>query len=111
MIVNTLSTAALRGFAHHSAYSSSKFALRGFTQSAASELSRDRIRVNAVIPGPIATPMLDPVVAERLGKDLLVGRAGTAEDVAEVVAFLVSPAASFITGSEYSVDGGQLMRI
>ncbi|CUU55904.1 NAD(P)-dependent dehydrogenase, short-chain alcohol dehydrogenase family [Parafrankia irregularis] len=108
-VVNTLSVAAVRGFANHSAYTSSKFALRGFTQSAAKELSRDRIRVNAVVPGPIATPMLDPSTADRLGKELPLGRAGTAQDVAEVVAFLASPAASFITGSEYAVDGGQLM--
>lgn len=109
-IVNTLSVAAIRGFANHSAYSSSKFALRGFTQTAASELSRYRIRVNAVVPGPIDTPMLDPSTVARLAEDLPLGRAGTAQDVAEVVAFLASPAAGFITGSEYVVDGGQLMR-
>lgn len=111
VIINTLSVAAWRGFAYHAAYTSSKFALRGFTQTAASELSRDRIRVNAVVPGPIATPMLSPTTVERLAGEMPLGRAGTAEDVAEVVAFLASPAAAFITGSEYVVDGGQLMRV
>lgn len=110
-IVNTISTAALRGFAHHGAYTSSKFALRGLTLAAANELAADRIRVNAVVPGPIATPMLEAATAERLGGGLPVGRAGTADDVAEVVSFLASPAAGFVTGSEYVVDGGQLLRI
>jgi NAD(P)-dependent dehydrogenase (short-subunit alcohol dehydrogenase family) len=110
-VVNTLSVAAVRGFAHHAAYTSSKFALRGFTQAAALELSRDRIRVNGVVPGPIATPMLETATVERLGDEMPLGRAGTAEDVAEVVAFLASPQASFVTGSEYVVDGGQLLRI
>ena len=110
-VVNTLSVAAARGFAHHSAYSSSKAALRGLTQAAAAELARDRIRVNAVLPGPIATPMLDPAAVDALAARIPLGRAGTAEDVAEVVAFLASPAASFVTGGEYVVDGGQLLRV
>ncbi len=59
-IVNTCSTGAIRPFPNHAAYGSSKWALRGLTQIAAAELAPSGIRVNAVLPGPIETPMLDP---------------------------------------------------
>lgn len=107
-IVNTCSTSAIRPFPNHAAYGSSKWALRGLTQSVAVELLPDRIRVNAVFPGPIATPMLDERTQARLGES---GRLGTPVEVADAVAFLVSPNASFITGSELVVDGGQILKI
>jgi 3alpha(or 20beta)-hydroxysteroid dehydrogenase len=108
-IVNTVSTGAIRPFPNHTAYGSSKWALRGLTQAVAAELAPDGIRVNAVFPGPIATPMLDDTTQSRLTATF--GRLGEPVEVANVVAFLVSDKASFMTGSEIVVDGGQCLRI
>ena len=108
-IVNTCSTGAIRPFPNHVAYGSSKWALRGLTQSAAAELPLG-IRVNAVFPGPIATPMLDEETQARLAATPQ-GRIGEPIEVADAVAFLVSEQASFITGSELVVDGGQCLQI
>ena len=108
-IVNTVSTGAIRPFPNHAAYGSSKWALRGLTQAVAAELAPDGIRVNAVFPGPIATPMLDDTTQSRLTATF--GRLGEPVEVANVVAFLVSDKASFMTGSEIVVDGGQCLRI
>jgi NAD(P)-dependent dehydrogenase (short-subunit alcohol dehydrogenase family) len=106
-VVNTCSTSAVRGFPHHAAYSASKWALRGLTQVAALEFAADRIRVNAVMPGPVATPMLSPEAVERLGQSAPLGRIGRPDDIAEVVAFLASPKAAYLTGADIVVDGGQ----
>ncbi|OBI78234.1 SDR family NAD(P)-dependent oxidoreductase [Mycobacterium sp. E740] len=108
-IVNTVSTGAIRPFPNHAAYGSSKWALRGLTQIAAAELAPTGIRVNAVFPGPIATPMLDDTTQSRLTDTF--GRLGEPVEVANVVAFLVSDHASFMTGAELVVDGGQCLRI
>jgi 3alpha(or 20beta)-hydroxysteroid dehydrogenase len=109
-IVNTLSTAALSAWSSHGAYVSSKWGHRGLTKVAALELAPYGIRVNAVAPGPIATPMVlrddDPGARARLSRTPI-GRVGEPEDVAEAVAWLVSDAAGFVTGAELVVDGGQ----
>jgi NAD(P)-dependent dehydrogenase (short-subunit alcohol dehydrogenase family) len=109
-IVNTLSTAALSAWTSHGAYGSSKWALRGLTKVAALELAADGIRVNAIVPGPVLTPMVlqedDPSAAERLARTPL-GRAGLPTDIAELVLFLVSDASAFMTGAEVVIDGGQ----
>ncbi|XTP36850.1 SDR family NAD(P)-dependent oxidoreductase [Mycobacterium sp. TJFP1] len=110
-IVNTCSTGAIRPFPDHSAYGSSKWALRGLTQVAAVELAPAGIRVNAVFPGPVETPMLDPTTQSRLAATALMGRIGTPMEIADAVAFLVSEHATFITGSELTVDGGQSLQI
>jgi 3alpha(or 20beta)-hydroxysteroid dehydrogenase len=110
-IVNTCSTGAIRPFPNHAAYGSSKWALRGLTQAAAAELAPSGIRVNAVFPGPIATPMLDAATQARLAQNAPFGRIGEPREVADAVAFLVSDQASFITGSELVIDGGQILQI
>lgn len=110
-IVNTCSTGAMRAFPNHAAYGSSKWALRGLTQVAAAELAPSGVRVNAVFPGPIQTPMLDEATQARLAERAPFGRIGTPAEVADAVAFLVSEHASFITGSELVIDGGQILQI
>lgn len=110
-IVNTCSTGAIRPFPNHSAYGSSKWALRGLTQTAAAELAPSGIRVNAVFPGPVQTPMLDDATQAKLASTSIIGRLGTPTEIADAVAFLLSERASFITGSELVVDGGQCLQI
>ncbi|OCB27265.1 SDR family NAD(P)-dependent oxidoreductase [Mycobacterium intracellulare] len=110
-IVNTCSTGAIRAFPNHSAYGSSKWALRGLTQAAAAELAASGIRVNAVFPGPVETPMLDAPTQNRLAANASIGRLGKPMEIADAVAFLVSENASFITGAELVVDGGQCLQI
>jgi 3alpha(or 20beta)-hydroxysteroid dehydrogenase len=110
-IVNTCSTGAIRPFPNHAAYGSSKWALRGLTQVAAAELAAFGIRVNAVFPGPVETPMLDDATQARLAERSVLGRLGKPMEIADAVAFLVSEQASFITGSELVVDGGQCLQI
>lgn len=110
-IVNTCSTGAIRPFPNHAAYGSSKWALRGLTQVAAAELAASGIRVNAVFPGPIETPMLNEATQMRLAQRSVLGRLGKPMEIADAVAFLVSEQASFITGSELVVDGGQCLQI
>ena len=110
-VVNICSTGAIRPFPQHCAYGSAKWALRGLTQAAAAELGPSGIRVNAVFPGPIATPMLDDATQTRLAETAMFGRIGEPGEIADAVAFLVSQEASFITGSELVVDGGQCLQI
>ena len=110
-IVNTCSTGAIRAFPNHAAYNSSKWALRGLTQAAAAELAPSGIRVNAVFPGPVETPMLDESTQSRLAASASIGRLGKPMEIADAVSFLVSQHASFITGSELVVDGGQCLQI
>ncbi len=110
-IVNTCSTGAIRAFPNHAAYGSAKWALRGLTQIAAAELAPSGIRVNAVFPGPIETPMLDEATQTRLAATSAFGRIGKPVEIADAVSFLVSNHASFITGAELVVDGGQCLRI
>ncbi|MCC3330835.1 SDR family NAD(P)-dependent oxidoreductase [Nocardia abscessus] len=106
-IVNISSQAGLEGLMGHAAYGSSKWGLRGLTKTAALELGPAGIRVNSVHPGPIATPMV-PYLTTGPGSfpSLPLQRTGVPEEVAELVAFLASDAAAYITGAEVTVDGG-----
>lgn len=104
-VVNVSSTAGLIGIPGHAAYGSTKFGLRGLTRSSALDLAGYGIRVNSVHPGAIDTPMIAGVS----GKDwshLPLGRMGRPEEVGELVLFLASDASSYITGTEFTVDGG-----
>jgi 3alpha(or 20beta)-hydroxysteroid dehydrogenase len=107
-IVNIGSIAGLT--AHHAlAYTVSKWGLRGLSKVAALELAPRGIRVNAVHPGPIDTPIsvgADPVFLRATVEQTLLGREGQAAEVAELVVFLLSRRASYITGAEIPVDGG-----
>ena len=112
-IVNMASIASMRGSLWSTAYHASKGAVAAFTRSAARQYGRYGIRVNSVHPGAIATDMLDEVFAgsdvrdSRL-EDLPLLREGTPEEVAKVVLFLASDDASYVTGTEVRVDGGNL---
>ncbi|MEV7614364.1 glucose 1-dehydrogenase [Streptomyces sp. NPDC089799] len=105
-IVNISSTAGLVGIPGHAAYGSTKFGLRGLTRSAALDLGADRIRVNSVHPGAVDTPMVAGAVAGRDWSHLALGRMGRPEEVGGLVLFLCSDASSYITGAEFTVDGG-----
>jgi 3alpha(or 20beta)-hydroxysteroid dehydrogenase len=110
-IVNTSSTSGLEGMAGVISYSASKFAVRGMTKTAAIELGRFGIRVNAVCPGGINTQMGNPFQQE--GEDLEksykqnpIPRIGSPEEVAGMMVFLASDESSFCTGGDFVVDGG-----
>ncbi|SNS39223.1 NAD(P)-dependent dehydrogenase, short-chain alcohol dehydrogenase family [Sphingomonas laterariae] len=113
-IVNTASIAGMSG-AGGPAYCGSKHAVIGFTQSAALRWATQGVRVNAVCPGAIATPMTDTLNADLQAAAFIkqmhpMGRIGEAREVADAVVFLCSDKASFITGHPLAVDGGFLAR-
>lgn len=115
-IVNTASVTGLVGWRGAPAYSASKHAVVGLTKTAALEYARQGIRVNAVCPGVIATPMGERVSQENFGarEKLIakhpVGRLGESFEVAKAVIWLCSGASSFTTGHALTVDGGLVAR-
>lgn len=116
-IVNIASVMGLGGTAHYGPYVASKWAVRGLTRTAALELGRDRIRVNTIHPGVIATPFIHEPAAGATAaiadfyspEPFAVPRLGEPADVTSLLLFLASADASFITGSEYVIDGGLLL--
>jgi 3alpha(or 20beta)-hydroxysteroid dehydrogenase len=108
-IVNISSVAGLQGSANLFAYATTKWAVRGMTRCAALELARYKIRVNAIFPGLIDTPILEGI--EPRMRDIMLQatpmrRMGQPREIAEAALFLVSPASSFATGAEFAIDGG-----
>ena len=112
-IVNNSSILGSAGFANAAAYVAAKHGVIGLTQTAAIEYSKNGIRVNAIGPGFINTPLLTEAgIDDEAKKGLIqlhpIGRLGEANEVAELVIWLSSDKASFVTGSYYPVDGGYL---
>jgi meso-butanediol dehydrogenase/(S,S)-butanediol dehydrogenase/diacetyl reductase len=119
-IINAASLAGVEASALQSAYSASKFGIRGLTQSAAKELAKYKITVNAYNPGIVRTSMRDRIDAKTAAiknisieqqqknclAEIALGREAVPADVAEVVAWFASPAAEYITGQSILVDGG-----
>jgi NAD(P)-dependent dehydrogenase (short-subunit alcohol dehydrogenase family) len=111
-IVNVSSSAGKMGVPGLAAYSASKHGVIGLTKTAALEVARDGIRVNAVCPGTIRTPMLrgfvggDEETLEKMGRRSPIGRIGEPDEIAEAIVWLCSDAASFVTGHALEADGG-----
>jgi 3alpha(or 20beta)-hydroxysteroid dehydrogenase len=104
-IVNVASTAGIVSYPGHGAYSMSKWGVRGLTRTAAIELAPAGIRVNCVAPGGVDTVMAPPPDLNAPGSR----RRADPDEIAQVVAFLVSDAASFVSGTDLIADGGQLL--
>jgi NAD(P)-dependent dehydrogenase (short-subunit alcohol dehydrogenase family) len=112
-IVNTSSGAGVKGIAGQAAYCAAKFGIVGLTKAAALDYANSNIRVNAVCPGIINTPMMDrfsggtPEGRERVIAQEPVGRMGTPEEIAAAVVWLCSDPAAFVVGHALVIDGGQ----
>ncbi|MEW2134156.1 glucose 1-dehydrogenase [Streptomyces sp. NPDC005435] len=107
VIINIGSLAATIGIAGSSAYGASKAALTSLTREWAAEFSGQGIRVNTVSPGPVDTPMGSPDVLDQLAATTAVGRVAQPEEIAELVGFLASDRAAYITGTTVHIDGGR----
>jgi 3-oxoacyl-[acyl-carrier protein] reductase len=113
-IVMVSSTAAQRGEAFHCDYAATKGAIISMVKGLSTELARDRIRVNCVAPGWVATDMSAPVMADpftrqQVCQSIPMGRIATPEEVAGPIVFLCSPLAGFITGEVFNVNGGAVL--
>jgi NAD(P)-dependent dehydrogenase (short-subunit alcohol dehydrogenase family) len=105
-IVNVASMVATIGIAGAAAYGGTKATLAAMTRSWAAEFSPRGVRVNAVAPGPVYTAA-DPARTEALGATTLLGRAAQADEIAQVIVFLASPASAYVTGATIAADGGR----
>ena len=107
VIINIASRAGTVGQSDSAAYGATKAALASFARSWAAEYGPAGIRVNAISPGPVYTNAAEREVFDSLGETTVLGRAGQPQEVAEVIGFLASPRASYITGTDIAVDGGR----
>ena len=114
-IINLSSVNAYTGMPNTAVYAASKAALNAYTRTAATELASRKIRINSVNPGPVSTPIFGKTgmpeeqlsgFAQAMQNRVPLKRFGQPEDIAKLVSFLASDNASFITGSEYNIDGG-----
>jgi len=114
-IINLSSVNAYTGMPNTAVYAASKAALNSYTRTAATELAPKGIRINSVNPGPVQTPIFGKTgmpddqlsgFAEAMQNRIPLKRFGQPEEIANLVSFLASDKASFITGSEYNIDGG-----
>jgi NAD(P)-dependent dehydrogenase (short-subunit alcohol dehydrogenase family) len=109
VIVNTSSGAGIRGVAGGASYAASKHAIIGLTKSAALDYAKQNIRVNAILPGNIETPMMDRFTGGDIQKAIdlePVGRLGKSEEIADAVLWMSADLGAFVTGAAISVDGG-----
>ena len=107
VIINLASRAGTRGRPDSAAYGATKAALASFARSWAAEYGPAGIRVNAISPGPVYTNAAEREVFDALGETTVLGRAGQPQEIADVIGFLASPRASYITGTSVAVDGGR----
>ena len=107
VIINIASRAGTVGQPDTAAYGATKAALASFARSWAAEYGPAGVRVNAISPGPVYTNAAERDVFDSLGETTVLGRAGQPQEVADVIGFLASPRASYITGTNVAVDGGR----
>ena len=107
VIINIASRAGTVGQPNTAAYGATKAALASLARSWAAEYGPAGIRVNAISPGPVYTNAAERELFDSLGETTVLGRAGQPQEIAEVIGFLASPRASYITGTNMAVDGGR----
>lgn len=113
VIINTASIVAFRGSGHLMDYAATKGAVMAFTRSLAQNLAEKKIRVNAVAPGPVWTPLVISTFPEaelaKFGKDTPLGRAGYPQEVAPAFVYLASDDSTYVTGQTIHVNGGEIV--